>query len=108
MDEPSVAGEPSLRTTTWTLDPANGDVTTRSLDGVEAGSALMGIDTVISYGHGQPLSIDPPGYGTDDVTSFTYDASRGDLLPLTRTDPLPGSMSGMTTRPTPPTTSWAA
>ena len=58
----------------------------------------MDIDTVISYnGHGQPLTINPPGYGTDDETSFTYDSSRGNLLPLTRVDPLPGSMSGMTT-----------
>ncbi len=90
MDETSVAGGSSTKTTTWTLDPATGDVTTRSLDGSEGGSALMGIDTVLSYnGHGQPRTIDPPGYGTDDVTSFTYDASRGDLLPLTRVDPLP-------------------
>ena len=39
---------------------------------------------------GQPLTIDPPGNGTADVTSFTYDPTRGNLLPLTRTDPLVG------------------
>lgn len=37
---------------------------------------------------GQVEIIDPPGYGTTDRTVFTYDPSRGDLLPLTRQDPL--------------------
>ena len=98
MEQPSVAGGSSLRTTTWTLDSANGNVTTRSLFGVEAGSALPTLDTVFSYNAaGQPLTIDPPGYGTDDVTSYTYDPSRGSLLPLTRSDPLPPSSTITTT-----------
>ena len=40
---------------------------------------------------GQPEEIDPPGYGTDDVTSFTYDPARGSLLVDSRTDPLAGT-----------------
>src|SRR5579872_251181 len=40
---------------------------------------------------GQPVTIDPPGNGTADVTSFAYDPTRGNLLPLTRTDPLVGT-----------------
>jgi hypothetical protein len=37
------------------------------------------------------LTSDPPGYGTQDVTSYTYDPARGNLVPLTRTDPLVGT-----------------
>jgi uncharacterized protein RhaS with RHS repeats len=44
-------------------------------------------------GAGQPIVIDPPGHGTADRTSFAYDSSRGQLIPLTRTDPLIGDTS---------------
>jgi YD repeat-containing protein len=39
---------------------------------------------------GQPDTIDPPGHGTDDVTSFTSPA-RGFLLAATRADPIVGT-----------------
>jgi YD repeat-containing protein len=45
------------------------------------------------HASGQPLSIDPPGYGDNDETSFTWDSARGNLLPLTRTEPLVGATS---------------
>jgi YD repeat-containing protein len=48
-------------------------------------------DTVHFFNAGQPLSVDPPGYATSDQTAFTYDPARGNLLPLTRSDPLVGS-----------------
>ncbi len=40
---------------------------------------------------GMTGTVDPPGYGTADQTSFTYDPGRGNLVALTRTDPLVGT-----------------
>jgi len=90
MDAPSVAGGGSLRTTEWLRD-GTGNPTTRRITGVERGSAFT-YDTVTSFnGAGEPLTIDPPGHGTADQTSFTYDPARGDLLAGTRIDPLIGT-----------------
>ena len=44
-------------------------------------------------GAGQPLTIDPPGYGAGDQTTVTYDSSRGDLLVASRTEPFLGTTS---------------
>ncbi|MFL6260858.1 MAG: RHS repeat-associated core domain-containing protein [Thermoanaerobaculia bacterium] len=65
-----------------------GNETTSAVSGVESGSAFNYASTATFNTAGRPLSVDPPGYGTQDVTSYTYDASRGNLLPLTRTDPI--------------------
>src|SRR5436305_4990869 len=70
-----------------------GDETSKTLTGVETGSAFSYQTTTTFNAAGRPLSIDPPGYGTQDVTSYTYDASRGNLLPLARTEPLIGQTS---------------
>jgi len=42
---------------------------------------------------GLPLSVDPPGNGTADSSTFTYDPARGNgsWVQLTRTDPLLGT-----------------
>ncbi|MGB6361054.1 MAG: hypothetical protein WBG64_00150, partial [Thermoanaerobaculia bacterium] len=70
---------------------AQGNASSRTIAGVEAGSSFS-YQTVTGFNStGQPETIDPPGYGTDDVTSFTYDPARGDLIPLTRTDPVVGT-----------------
>ncbi len=88
MDQPSVAGGASLRTTDWTRD-GSGNPTDRTISGSEAGSAFT-LTTASSFNAaGEPLSIDPPGYTTTDQTSFTYDATG--LIPMTRTDPLVGT-----------------
>ena len=112
------AGTPLARTTTWTYaNPAfpafptrieqpstaggvrasarvygaAGDLTTRTETGAEAGSAFS-LATVSAYNAaGRPLSVDPPGYSTADMTSFTYDPARGGLVPTGRTDPLIGA-----------------
>ncbi|HVF58576.1 MAG TPA: RHS repeat-associated core domain-containing protein [Thermoanaerobaculia bacterium] len=90
IEVPSVAGGATLRTTVFGYD-AEGNATSRSVQGVEAGS-FFDFGTITTFNAaGQPLTIDPPGYGTEDRTSFTYDPLRGDLLPLTRTDPLVGT-----------------
>ena len=97
MEVPSVAGGGALRTTEWLRD-ASGNPTTRRITGVEAGSAFSTeYDTVTTFnGAGQPLTVDPPGHGTGDQTTWSYtppnlgDPDRGELFPFTRTDPLIG------------------
>lgn len=42
-------------------------------------------------GAGQVLTIDPPGQGTADMSTFAYDPARGDLIPLSRTEPIVGT-----------------
>src|SRR5262249_20604446 len=70
---------------------AAGDLVTRTIQGAEAGSSFSYVTTTTFNATGQPLTVDPPGYGTADVTTTTYDSARGNLLPLTRTDPLIGA-----------------
>jgi RHS repeat-associated protein len=90
IEAPSTAGGTSRRTTLLTYDTA-GNLTSRRTQGVEAGS-FFDLETVTTFhASGQPLSVDPPGYGDDDETSFTWDSARGNLLPLTRTEPLVGA-----------------
>src|SRR4029077_5874446 len=70
-----------------------GDLTSRAISGIEAGSAFS-YSTGITYNSaGHPPPITPPGYSTSDVTTFTYDSTRGDLVPLTRVDPVIGTTS---------------
>lgn len=91
MRQPSTAGGVAERVTTWVRDPSTGDVTTRRTEGFEAGPPFL-FETATTYNTaGQPLSIDPPGFGGADATSFTYDPARGGLVPLSRTDPLIGA-----------------
>ena len=75
-------------------DPLTGDVESRTIRGLEPTypTGSFALSTEYTYnGSGQPLTIDPPGQGTADQVSFTYDAARGNLFPLTREDPLPPS-----------------
>lgn len=85
MELPSTSGGASVRRTTWTYN-SSGDRISETRTGAEAGSAFS-LTTAMTYNPaGQMLTSDPPGYGTEDVTSYTYDPSRGNLVPLTRTD----------------------
>lgn len=90
IDQPSVAGGVALRTTSFGYD-AFGNAESQTITGIEGGSAFSYSTDRTFNGAGQPLTIDPPGYGLDDRTKLTYDPARGDLLPLTRTDPLVGT-----------------
>ncbi len=88
-EQPSTSGS-GVRRTTWIRDGA-GNATTRSEEGVENGSAFT-YDTVTIYNAaGQPESMDPPGYGIQDQTLWSYDPDRGDLIQSSRTDPLVGT-----------------
>ncbi|HEX4963499.1 MAG TPA: RHS repeat-associated core domain-containing protein [Thermoanaerobaculia bacterium] len=92
IEMPSTSGGSAQRVTVLAYD-ASGNLTTRTSQGAEAGSSFSFVSTSTFNGAGQPLVIDPPGYGTADQTTYTYDSTRGDLLPLTRTDPLIGTTS---------------
>jgi RHS repeat-associated protein len=90
IETPSTADGASTRATLLAYDAA-GNLTSRRLQGLEAGG-FFDLETVTTFNAaGQPLTIDPPGYGGEDRTSFTYDPARGGLVPLTRTDPLVGA-----------------
>jgi RHS repeat-associated protein len=90
IEVPSTSGGMALRVTDLSYN-ASGDLETVTQQGVEAGSAFS-FDTDSTFNAaGQPLTVDPPGSGTTDETSYTYDPTRGNLLPLTRTDPIIGA-----------------
>ncbi len=93
IEAPSTSGGSgggALRTTVLSYNPA-GDLETRTVQGAEAGGSFSLSTSTTFNAAGQPLSADPPGYGTADRMSYTYDPARGNLLPLTRTDPLVGT-----------------
>ena len=93
---PSTSGT-GERVTSFDYDPTTGDLLQQTIGGVEETFNPPTFSLTTSYSGynaaGRPGEIDPPGYDTPptDVTTFTYDPARGDLLPLTRTDPLIGS-----------------
>ncbi len=90
------AGVP--RVTSWIYDPSKGDLESTTIEGWEAtiaGGPQFGLTTTYAYhpGSGALEASDPPGYGTADAAAFTYDAARGNLVPLERADPLIGVTS---------------
>ena len=92
MERPSTSGGSAERVMIYSYD-TSGNPVTRTVQGAEAGSSFSYATTTTYNAAGQPLTMDPPGHGTTDVTTYTYDPARGDLLPLTRTDPLVGATS---------------
>lgn len=94
IEQPSTAGGSSLRTTEFTFDPVTGLPSSRTIDGFEGGAPLPSGYKTTSYTYnasGEPLSIDPPGFGTSDVTAFTYGLpGRNGHVADTRTDPVIG------------------
>jgi len=93
IERPSVAGSPGLRVTTFTYDGA-GNLLDRTEQGIEDGMPFTLTTTTAYEPTGQVTDVDPPGFGTDDVTSFTYNPTRGPrggVIVETRTDPLIGT-----------------
>jgi RHS repeat-associated protein len=84
-------GAMGTRITYRTYDAATGDQLTRRETGLEAtqpGGAFDLTTTTTYNTAGRPLTIDPPGHGTADVTSFTYNVPNTNAtIPDTRTDP---------------------
>lgn len=85
ITQPSTAS--GDRKTTFGYD-AFGNLTSRTIQGMEAGSSFTYTTAFFPSSAGPPQTIDPPRPGTGDQTTFTYDSSRGSLLVETRTDPL--------------------
>lgn len=90
LDAPSTSGGSATRATILSYNSA-GDLITRTVQGAESGSSFSYVTTTTFNAAGRPLTVDPPGYATADVTTTTYDSTRGNLLPLSRTDPLIGA-----------------
>ncbi|HWM91166.1 MAG TPA: RHS repeat-associated core domain-containing protein [Thermoanaerobaculia bacterium] len=88
IERPSTAGA-ALRETLMNYD-TEGNLLTRTEQGMEDGSSFALTTTMTYNTTGQMLTIDPPGHGVADVTTFAYDSTRGDLIPLSRTDPIIG------------------
>jgi YD repeat-containing protein len=87
---PSTSGGTAQRTTALSYD-SSGNLTSSTTGGAEGVSSFSYATTSTFNGSGQPLTVDPPGYTTTDQTTYTYDSGRGDLVPLTRTDPIVGA-----------------
>jgi RHS repeat-associated protein len=95
--------------TMMVYDPSNGDLESRAVTGHEAtidmGSECAGASagelsctTSFTYDatSGRIDSQDPPGFGTADVTTWSYDPDTGDpergrQFPFSRTDPIVGA-----------------
>lgn len=89
--QPSVSGNPLDERRTSIVYDAEGNAISQTTSGLESGSPFSYTTTTAYNAVGQPTVIDPPGFGTADQTSFTYDPTRGDFVLLTRTDPLVGT-----------------
>lgn len=93
IDGPGPVGTIPTRRVRMTYDAA-GNLVSRTAEGEEStySGGSFSLTTTTQYNAaGQPLVIDPPGNSTEDQATFTYDPTRGNLLALTRTDPLIGS-----------------
>lgn len=90
VEQPSVEDPMDFRRTSWAYD-VSGNAETVTQEGLEDGLAFS-LDTDTTFNSaGQPLTVDPPGHGAADETSFTYDSARGDLVMLTRVDAIVGT-----------------
>jgi hypothetical protein len=78
MESPSVTGNAlDLRTVDYVVDSV-GNVTDETREGFADGSTFS-LTTVRTYtAEGMVETVDPPGHGTADVTSFDYDPSAAD------------------------------
>jgi YD repeat-containing protein len=91
---PSTSGGTNKRRTDSAYDATTGVLTTRTIDGFESPAALPAGFKATSYSYnssGEVATIDPPGFGTADVTTFTYLANRNGHVAGSRTDPLVGT-----------------
>ncbi|HBL26267.1 MAG TPA: hypothetical protein DD490_05460, partial [Acidobacteria bacterium] len=95
VEVPSTSGGGNKRRTDSVYHATTGLLTTRTVDGFEAGSPLPAGFKVTTYGYnasGELTSVDPPGFGATDATAYTYNlAGRNGHVMDTRTDPLVGT-----------------
>jgi RHS repeat-associated protein len=90
IDQPSTtAGQ--TRKTLMAYNAATSVMTTRTLQGWEAGASFSYATGYTYNVAGQPATIDPPGYSTQDVATITYNVpGTNGYLPDKRTDPILG------------------
>ena len=93
---PVTEGQVASRRLDFAYDGTTAALNSTSQSGLEStypGGSFTPLTTSYSDYNvaGRAETIDPPGYGTADQATFTYDPLRGELLPLTRTDPLVGT-----------------
>jgi len=88
----SVDGAPAERRETQDYD-ASGNSISQTRTGIESGGNFTDITLTPPTPEGKVALVDPPGFGTSDVTTFQYDPARGGLVSLSRTDPLVGETS---------------
>lgn len=80
-------------------DPTSGNLLSRTESGCESNGGTVttfALTTLYDYSQttaASPSAVDPPGYVStgEDVTSFDYDPSRGDLVETARHHPLLGT-----------------
>jgi RHS repeat-associated protein len=90
IDSPSTtAGQ--TRKTLLSYNPATSLPESRTIQGIEAVASFSYTTTTTYNTVGQPLTLDPPGYAAQDVTTFTYNVpGTNGYLPDKKTDPLIG------------------
>ena len=92
VEVPSTSGGGNKRRTDSVYDPSTGLMNPRTITGFEAGVAFSNATAYANNASGEVTAIDPPGYGTTDQTTFTYNlAGRNGHVPDSRTDPLVGT-----------------
>jgi RHS repeat-associated protein len=91
IERPSTTGlVTDFRRIERTFD-AEGRLFAEISEGIESTVPFSLVTSFAPTAEGMTATIDPPGYGTADQTSFTYDPDRGNLVAETRTDPLIGT-----------------
>jgi RHS repeat-associated protein len=95
VEVPSTSGGSNKRRTDSVYNATSGLLESRTVDGSEGGAPLPAGYKTTSYtynGSGEPATLDPPGFGTSDVTTFTYGLpGRNGHVADTRIDPLVGA-----------------
>lgn len=95
VEVPSTSGGSNKRRTSTAYNATTARLESGTIDGYEGGSALPSGYKVTSYttnSSGEILTIDPPGYSTNDVTTFTYNlTNRNGHVVDSRADPLVGT-----------------
>ncbi len=96
IDGPTTVGDTPSRLVTMTYNAATGNLESRTIVGNESTypGGLFNLQTAYAgyNAAGGVGTVDPPGYGATDQTTYTYDVpGRNGMLADTRTDPLVGT-----------------
>jgi RHS repeat-associated protein len=91
IEQPSTSGSiTDFRRMERSFD-AEGRLLAETSEGIEATVPFSLATSYTPTAEGMTEIVDPPGYGTADQSSITYDSDRGNLVVESRTDPLIGT-----------------